>query len=331
MNATGLRLEHPPDVFAKLRRLIEDGLDGLPRPGSGRTLERWRALAAVAERDLTLAKLFESHVDAIAILRELEPDHPDAAPGLWAVWCAEPPAQRVMSRARGADGVRLDGIKAWCSGAAHVDHALISTWDDEGRPQLVQVATAQPGVRVGTDGWAAVGMAQTATVDVAFDGAVGVRVGAPGEYVSRPGFLHGGAGVAACWYGGACALAAHVRRNAQQRPEDAHALAHLGAIDVALAQARALLREAAHAIDATPWDPCAQAVQRARLAVEAAAETVLHRAPRAVGAGPMCKDATFARMMADLPVFIRQSHAERDLAALGLALSPKNLASPWTL
>ncbi len=32
---------------------------------------------------------------------------------------------------------------------------------------------------------------------------------------------------------------------------------------------------------------------------------------------PLCRDARFARALADLPVFLRQSHAERDLASLG--------------
>jgi hypothetical protein len=31
----------------------------------------------------------------------------------------------------------------------------------------------------------------------------------------------------------------------------------------------------------------------------------------------LCRNARFARALADLPVFLRQSHAERDLAALG--------------
>jgi len=38
---------------------------------------------------------------------------------------------------------------------------------------------------------------------------------------------------------------------------------------------------------------------------------------RAMGATPFCRDARFARLAADLPVFLRQSHAERDLAELG--------------
>jgi heme oxygenase len=44
----------------------------------------------------------------------------------------------------------------------------------------------------------------------------------------------------------------------------------------------------------------------------------------------MCRDARFARAMADLPVFLRQSHAERDLAALGEQIMDAE-AFPWTL
>ena len=47
------------DAAACLRDLVRQGLDQLPLPGSGHTLARWRALAAVAEHDLSLAKLYE--------------------------------------------------------------------------------------------------------------------------------------------------------------------------------------------------------------------------------------------------------------------------------
>ncbi|HEY2199001.1 MAG TPA: acyl-CoA dehydrogenase, partial [Mycobacterium sp.] len=33
--------------------------------------------------------------------------------------------------------------------------------------------------------------------------------------------------------------------------------------------------------------------------------------------GPLCLDEQHARAVADLTVYVRQSHAERDLAALG--------------
>ena len=61
---------------------------------------------------------------------------------------------------------------------------------------------------------------------------------------------------------------------------------------------------------------CAEA-PGARLAVEHAAGTVMHEVGQALGAGPFCRSRRFARLIADLPVFLRQSHARRDQAALG--------------
>jgi alpha-galactosidase/6-phospho-beta-glucosidase family protein len=98
---------------------------------------------------------------------------------------------------------------------------------------------------------------------------------------------------------------------------DAHRLAHMGAVEVALAGAAEVLRATALQIDAHPADDMQSAAMRARLVVEAAASTVIEHAGRALGAAPLCRNERFARAMADLPVFLRQSHAERDLAALG--------------
>ena len=310
--------------------LVEAGTDTLPLPGSGRTLVRWQALAAVAARDLALVKLFEGHTDALAIMAELGfPDEPP--PGSrWGTWCAEPPDARVgLRRHAGDDGFRLSGVKAWCSGAATLTHALISCWDEEGRPCLAAVGLGQPGVTVTSSGWHAVGMAGTGSVDVRFDDAVATPVGKPGDYVSRAGFWQGGAGIAACWYGGAQGIADMVRQRLGPKP-DAHRLAHLGAIDIVLAGAAAVLRETATWIDTHPRVEAHVPAMRARLAVEHAATRVVDHAGRALGAGPLCRDARFAQAMADLPVFLRQSHAERDLASLGGVLAG-NEAWTWKL
>ncbi|MFG0673976.1 acyl-CoA dehydrogenase [Delftia sp. WSY_7] len=316
----------------QLALLVAQGADRLPLPGHGHTLQRWRALAEVAAHSLSLAKLYEGHTDALAILSELQADL--ATEGLrWAVWCAEPPGERVQATptaphaaAHAGMAVQLSGYKPWCSGARAVDRALVSGWLADGRRCLIAVTMDQPGIRRDDSHWQAVGMAASASADVHFDGATGVLVGAPGQYLSRPGFHHGGAGVAACWHGAAARIASHLQQAVGQG-EDPHRQAHLGALDVALASAAGLLRDAAARIDATPSDPCLLAVNRARLAVEAAAEEVLRRVPRAIGPGPLCKNRGLAQLMADLPVFIRQSHAERDQAALGRLLADKAQAS----
>ena len=50
---------------------VKSGRLNLPLPGSGRTRERWAALADLAGEDLSLARLAEGHADALAILAEL--------------------------------------------------------------------------------------------------------------------------------------------------------------------------------------------------------------------------------------------------------------------
>ncbi len=51
--------------------------------------------------------------------------------------------------------------------------------------------------------------------------------------------------------------------------------------------------------------------------VEQVVEEVLHRAGRITGATPLCRDAGYARCVADLTVYVRQQHAESDLERLG--------------
>lgn len=318
----------------QLARLITAGQDQLPLPARGATLQRWRCLALVAYHDLSLAKLYEGHTDALAILAELNgPSRPGAA---WGVWCAES-ADAGLAIRHAADGQTvLAGRKQWCSGAAALSHALVSCKDADGERCLAAVALRGPGVTITDEGWQAVGMAATASVDVVFDDAPAILVGAPGEYLSRPGFWLGGAGIAACWYGAAQALAEYLHAAARGQavvpPHQAepHRLAHLGAVDAALGAAAALLRASAHAIDQAPGAFAGRTAMRLRLAVEDAATEVLSHVSRALGAGPLCRDQRFARLATDLPVFLRQSHAERDQAALGALLTQREDA-PWAL
>ena len=51
--------------------------------------------------------------------------------------------------------------------------------------------------------------------------------------------------------------------------------------------------------------------------VETAVDETLTRTGRALGPGPLSQDARHAERVADLTIYVRQSHAERDLAELG--------------
>ncbi|MCV7070824.1 acyl-CoA dehydrogenase, partial [Mycobacterium rufum] len=57
--------------------------------------------------------------------------------------------------------------------------------------------------------------------------------------------------------------------------------------------------------------------RRARAVVETAVAEAVDRTGRALGPAPLCLDAEHAQRVAALTVYVRQSHAERDLQRLG--------------
>ena len=308
-------------VAAAFQAAVESGRLNLPLPGGGRTRERWAALADLAGEDLSLARLAEGHADALAILAELGEPAPPAG-SRWGVWAAQPPGPGLTAR-RAGRGWRLDGIKQYCSGAHSVTDVLVTAAAPDGS-RLFAASTADLVPVAGT--WPAVGMAASDTLDVRFAGIPAEPVGGPGSYIDRPGFAHGGAGVAACWYGGARGVGRTLLAVAASRDVGPHALAHLGAVDIALHTARTVLEVAADEIDADPQDRKDGGKLRAlrvRAFVEAVSTEVMQRVGRALGAGPLCHDEAHARRVADLTVYLRQHHAERNLAELGVLVADR--------
>lgn len=290
----------------------------LPLPGHGHTAERWRALTEAARADICTGRLLEAHVDAQAILHDLGARAP--GPGeRWGVWAAEgpPPALAAHPDPASTDTSTwsLRGTKPWCSGSRSCTHALVTAWH-EGRRVLLAVALDAPGITVGNDDWHAAGMRATETHAVAFDATPATFIADAEDYFSRPGFWHGAIGVAACWFGGAQRVAQAVL--AHPRDDDV-ALMHRGAVDVALFSGEAVLASAAAAIDDAPDDGVAAQVLalRVRAHIESVAGEIIDRVGRSRGPGPLVADVSHAGAVADLTVYIRQSHAERDLIALG--------------
>jgi hypothetical protein len=303
-----------------VKRWLDAGELDLPLPGSGETAKRWRKLAAFAEIDVVEGRLAEAHADATAILAEL--GAPAPRPGeLWGVWAAE--SAEVSLTADEVGGfAELNGTKSWCSGAGLCTHALVTAHRPDGGRGLYAVDVRCPQVTALEDSWRNAGMKGADTRTTEFRGAPATPIGSSGEYLQRAGFWYGAIGVAACWLGAARGVAVALYRAVgdehNSAARDTHAQAHLGAIDAALAAADAVLVVAACQVDA--GTDCARAeliARRARAVVETAVEETIVRTGRALGPAPLVLDAEHARRVADLTIYVRQSHAERDLAALG--------------
>ncbi|MCW2841964.1 MAG: hypothetical protein JWR55_3447 [Aeromicrobium sp.] len=296
-------------------------------PGGGGTRARWTALTALGEADLPLAKLVEPHHDAVAILTDLGASAGDAD-AVWAVWAAEPPFA-VLTARRTTGAWRLSGSKAFCSGATVASRALVSARTEDGS-RLLSVDLASTGIAPDPDAqaWAGPGMARAGTVTLTFHDVAGEPVGGPGDYTGRPGFWWGAIGIAAIWLGGARGVAAPLEAAADRL--DAHGRAHLGIVRAELDGLELLLDAVARRADRDGLGT--SDVERLALVVReraaAVVETVVARVGRALGPAPLAFDAGHADRVADLQVFVRQHHAERDaerLGSLALAQVPRRV------
>ena len=286
----------------------------LPQPGRGDTAGRWAVLAAVSRESLTVGRVLEAHSDALAILGEAgEP----APAGTWGVFAAEASPHRLEARKRGG-GIALHGVKPWCSLAEQLDAALVTAHVGADR-QLFRVPLQHPSVTFEpADGWVARGLRTVTSVAIHLDGTPALPVGPPGWYLTRPGFAWGGMGVAACWHGGAAGLQAALVARSAGRSGELSAL-HVGLVDAALHASESVLAGAAALIDDGKAEGAAgeELGLRVRAVVADAAEWTLRQVGHALGPAPLAFDEVHARRVADLELYLRQHHAERDLARLG--------------
>ncbi len=288
-----------------------------PLPANGRSARRLGLLAATARRDLVLARLVEAHADAVAIAAELGYCERESAQR-WAVWAAGPPEAVTAKQVEGR--WVLDGVKSWCSGVAFVTHALLDAAAADGQ-RLFAVAVQDAGIKVQPPSWRGPGMQRSDTRSVSFLHAYAHPVGQPGEYLSRPGFWAGAIGVAACWYGGSWAVARPLYVRARDGRRDPITLAHLGAVHTAIREDLAVLQAAALELDRNPAAEHSVLALTVRDTVERNATEIMDHVARALGPAPLAHDTDHARFVADLSVYIRQSHADFDRAEIGRRVS----------
>ncbi len=288
----------------------------IPLPGGGHTAERHRLLAEVAREDLSLAKLAEAHWDAVAILAEVgrtpEPDK------LYAVWASEIPSHAILLETT-AGGYQISGSKPFCSGLGIVARALVTVSLPEPRLVEVDVQSHQDQISADLDIWKTDAFRMTQTGAITFENVQLTNdslIGDRGWYLERPGFWHGACGPAACWAGGVAGLLDFAFASKRVDP---HTLAHLGAMQASGWAMDSLLKQAANEIDAAPFDMKAAQIRalQVRHLIDQMGTEILQRFARAYGPHPLSMNDKTSRRYQEVGLYMRQSHAERDLESLG--------------
>jgi alkylation response protein AidB-like acyl-CoA dehydrogenase len=328
------------DTGRALRLAIHLG-ERLPDAGEGNTGHLFETLATVSAADLSAARATEGHLAALAILGQASVE-PAMLPGgeadrsrSWGVFAAEARGTRLEA-SESENGWRLDGFKPWCSLAGSLSNALVTAHTATDALRLFAVDLTAPGITVLEDTWVGRGLPSIKSGPVDFRGVPAVAIRGHDWYFDRPGYSWDGIGIAACWFGGAVGVARRVFRGAQEWQADQVALAHLGAIDVALSACGCALAAAATAIDDGTATGRAGALLAARVRglVARSVEEIIARAGHALGPWPLAFEARHSQRVADLELYVRQHHAERDDAALGTLLRDGGRVqgggpSPW--
>ncbi|MDQ0754491.1 acyl-CoA dehydrogenase family protein [Arthrobacter sp. B3I4] len=312
--------EDVPALLALAREINEI----VPKPGSGQTARLWEILASVTAVDVAAGRILEPHLDAAAIFDQANAQARTLPfTGTWGVFAAEAPGLKLTARNAGGRTI-LDGSKPWCSLAAQLDHAIVTAHLDGVGRAAFAVDLHADGVSVADPDWASLGLREVPSGTVHFDSVPAIPLGDTGWYYQRPGFGWGGMGVAACWLGGAVAIARSFEEALQKaadggREPDQLALAHLGEIDRTLEGLRAYLARTAARIDAGELSGSGSWSEalRVRGSVAAAVERIQALVSQNLGPGPLAFDRRYAKRMADLSLYIRQHHAMRDDAQLG--------------
>lgn len=302
-------------VRQHVRHLAVNDTGIVPTPGQGRTALRHRILSELGRADLSMARLGEAHLDALAILSEGGREPLEGV--LYGVWASDGPKSRLT--AERADGYwRVSGVKPYCSGAPFATAALVTAQSQLG-VLLFEVELTTRGIRIERSEGSNPAMADTLTCPVSFDGVMlseSSVIGAPNWYLNRPGVWHGAIGAAACWAGGAKSLVDAARKLNRRDP---HSRAQLGALEATSWNMTSILDRAGREIDADPADKSGVARRRAlmvRHLIERNCTDVLDRFGRATGPQLLAFDEQVARQHSALSNTLRQCHGGRDLEAL---------------
>ena len=300
-------------LISRLRSLVAEEL---PLPGAGSTPLRHQRLMEIGREDLALARLAEAHWDAVAILAEA--GRSPEANLLYGVWASEKAGGALELRSR-TSGMTVTGSKMFCSGAGLADRALITVGVPKSLLVDVDLRRNAANIRFDGTGWKTKAFCETNTSNATFEDAIvsGADViGDPGWYVDRPGFWHGACGPAACWAGGAIGL---IDFAMLQKRGDAHTLAHLGAMYASQWGLGSYLDRAGQEIDADPTNVSEAEIRALSLRhlIEQLCTDVLRRIPRAFGPFPLAMEEAISLRYQELDLYLRQSHAERDLERIG--------------
>jgi len=281
------------------------------------TEEAFDALRTLGRANLSVARLFEGHMNAvklIAIHAGHELSESVAArirdDTLLGVWGADDPADPLRMM-RDSEAIRLTGAKRFASGLGLVGAAVVTVAGEDG-PQMILAETGDPR-RMDLSLWRMGGMRASNSGRYDFAG-VAIEedrlLGEPGAFLKEPHFEGGVWRYAAAHCGGAEALYEEMLEGlvTRERADDAHQQRRIARAAMAIETARLWLARAAREVEAPRARPGKAVLSlMAREVTEETCRTVMDLAARALGMAAHEEGTRAELMLRDLSVFLCQA------------------------
>lgn len=192
---------------------VSDGGQGWGTEPSG-SLVALNALRHLGRANLSVARLFEGHMNAVKLIALYSDDRQRAATfdqvrrgTLFGVWGADEPGNPVTMVCEG-EKIRLSGAKRFASGLGLVEHAIVIVSYNADSPYMLLAPTSTR-ERSDATGWRMAGMRATRSGRYDFNGLVlsaDALIGQKGDYLREPHFEGGIWRYCAAHLGGAEAL-----------------------------------------------------------------------------------------------------------------------------
>ena len=295
--------------------------------------QMFRQLVATGRQDLSAARLYEGHINALQLVKRLgQPAQIErvcslAGDGsLLGVWGADAPGDPATIR-----GSRIDGAKVFASGSDSLALAIVAAKDIDKKTQLFLMDMEQHRGRTDQSWWRAVGMRATHSGALRladFELSDEDRLGAPGQYETQPFFGAGAIRFVSAQLGGLLAVwdAARQHLIATGRHIDPTQALRLGTmaadIEAAYAHVTHAYGRVAPAID---WEGSgghpadALIADMARVVVEDAAGRCISLAGKAVGCAGWMETHPLCQAVQDLSVYLCQPAPDAARARAGIA------------
>lgn len=326
-------------------------------PLLGDALTLWMMTREIARADLSLARCWEGHANALLLLEAMATDTQKARwfagvverAETWVVWSGEPPARAPGETARFGTRVApidggwvVEGSKAFSTSAGGARWAilLVNTAGPGGARHTSSPGTllmlacdlTDPTVEVDRSWWDPIGMRATASHLVHFRRTVipdENRVGEPGQYLSGGWQAAFAPHYAASFLGAAEGAYDYALEHltAQGKQGDPYVQQRVARMSIALETAHLWLRHVAQLWDEGRRAEAELAGSRARHLVEHLAEETVQHAIRACGARALLRPSPLERILRDLSLYLRHDNDDQVLATIGRAV----LGEPYDL